>query len=180
LPGDYYADGVVDALDYVVWRGTRGGQVVLPFSGADGNGDGMINQQDYDVWQANFGRRFPAVAASTGGTVLDAARGNAMMAATSSRHSPQTGHTPWLPVEPAAEPNRGDIPSRRVRPALRVQLEAQRDDAILAWYASYAPGALEKNRHWRSNSNQVPFSGLADDGQAHTASLDLALASWIV
>ncbi len=38
LPGDYNADGVVDAADYVVWRKTDGSQV------------------GYDLWRTNFGR----------------------------------------------------------------------------------------------------------------------------
>jgi hypothetical protein len=62
LPGDYYADGIVDAADYLVWRKMRG-RNVSPFSGANGNGDGVVDQEDYTVWRANFGRRFPAVGA---------------------------------------------------------------------------------------------------------------------
>ena len=38
LPGDYNADGVVDAADYVVWRKTDG------------------SQPGYDLWRTNFGR----------------------------------------------------------------------------------------------------------------------------
>jgi hypothetical protein len=62
LPGDYYADGIVDAADYLVWRKMHG-RNVSPFSGADGNGDGVVDQEDYTVWRANFGRRFPSVGA---------------------------------------------------------------------------------------------------------------------
>jgi hypothetical protein len=55
LAGDYSGDGVVDAVDYVVWRRSMN-QSVPPFSGADGNGSGIIDQDDYLVWRANFGR----------------------------------------------------------------------------------------------------------------------------
>jgi T5SS/PEP-CTERM-associated repeat protein len=50
LPGDYNADGVVDAADYVVWRRTDGSQV------------------GYDLWRTNFGRTAGA-GAGTSSTV---------------------------------------------------------------------------------------------------------------
>ena len=51
--GDYNANGIVDAADYVVWRNSLG----ATGSGlaADGNGDQMVTQLDYDLWKANFG-----------------------------------------------------------------------------------------------------------------------------
>ncbi len=53
LLGDYNANGVVEAGDYVVWRATLGDVgIALP---ADGDGDGMIGAGDYDVWRAHFG-----------------------------------------------------------------------------------------------------------------------------
>lgn len=55
LPGDYNRSGSVDAADYPLWRKTLG-SVVIPFSGADGDGDGMIDNDDYDVWKAHFGQ----------------------------------------------------------------------------------------------------------------------------
>lgn len=54
LPGDYNADGFVDAADYSVWRDNLGAYVV-PFSGADGNGDGVINTADYQIWRSHYG-----------------------------------------------------------------------------------------------------------------------------
>ena len=62
LPGDYNADGAVDAADYTVWRDSLGATGVPAFSGADGDGDGDITQDDYGVWVANFGNAAPAVA----------------------------------------------------------------------------------------------------------------------
>ncbi len=62
IPGDYNADGVVDAADYVVWR--RGvGQDVFSYRTADGNGDRLIDAADYEVWRANFGTTAPTPSA---------------------------------------------------------------------------------------------------------------------
>jgi hypothetical protein len=53
VTGDYNANGVVDAADYVVWRKTLGQTVAgLP---ADGDGSGTIDTGDFDVWKAHFG-----------------------------------------------------------------------------------------------------------------------------
>jgi hypothetical protein len=54
LAGDYNHDGIVDAADYAVWRGTYG-QSVAAGTAADGNNDGFIDQGDYDMWTNNFG-----------------------------------------------------------------------------------------------------------------------------
>lgn len=53
--GDYNSDGVVNAIDYVVWRNTSGA-TVPPYSGADGDGDGVIDEDDYSLWKASFGK----------------------------------------------------------------------------------------------------------------------------
>lgn len=51
LSGDYNADGVVDAADYVVWRKSVGTTNVLP-NDPDG---GTIGPAQYATWKANFG-----------------------------------------------------------------------------------------------------------------------------
>jgi hypothetical protein len=53
LAGDYNDDGVVDAVDYSVWRNTLG-QVAANLP-ADGNNNGRIDSGDYTVWKANYG-----------------------------------------------------------------------------------------------------------------------------
>ena len=58
--GDYNFDGIVDAADYVVWRGSFGSATNLA---ADGNGNHMIDSGDYGVWKNNFG----AVSPGSGG-----------------------------------------------------------------------------------------------------------------
>jgi len=60
-PGDYNADGRVDAADYVVWRNTVGSATDLR---ADGNGDGVVNDNDYGVWRALVGTVYSGSAAA--------------------------------------------------------------------------------------------------------------------
>jgi hypothetical protein len=54
LPGDYNADGIVNAADYVVWRNSLG-QTGASLA-ADGSGDQIVNLADYGIWKTNFGR----------------------------------------------------------------------------------------------------------------------------
>jgi hypothetical protein len=70
--GDYDGNGIVDAVDYVVWRdalGDMGGQ--LP---ADGNGNGVVDAADYAVWRRHFGQIHPA----SGGAAMLAAAATAV------------------------------------------------------------------------------------------------------
>jgi hypothetical protein len=50
LPGDFNADGNVDAADYVVWRANEGT---------------LYDQDDYNDWRANFGRSIDDPAAGS-------------------------------------------------------------------------------------------------------------------
>jgi hypothetical protein len=54
VPGDYNANGAVDAADYVVWRSTLGDTGTG--LAADGNGNDEIDSGDYDFWRARFGQ----------------------------------------------------------------------------------------------------------------------------
>jgi hypothetical protein len=54
LTGDYNADFVVDASDYVVWRKSVGATGAHP---ADGNGDLVVNHLDHGVWTEHFGEK---------------------------------------------------------------------------------------------------------------------------
>lgn len=53
IVGDYNANGVVDAADYLLWRKSLG-QNGTGLS-ADGSGNGSIGQEDYDIWAQHFG-----------------------------------------------------------------------------------------------------------------------------
>jgi hypothetical protein len=53
VPGDYNADGRVNAADYVVWRNQEGTNFALPNRNPALNGP--IGQGDYNFWVANFG-----------------------------------------------------------------------------------------------------------------------------
>jgi hypothetical protein len=55
VPGDYNANGVVDAADYVLWRDNNGLTSGATTAQGDGTGDGMVNSDDYGFWQARFG-----------------------------------------------------------------------------------------------------------------------------
>jgi hypothetical protein len=50
MPGDFNADGMVDAADYVVWRK---------------NADGQFDESDYADWRANFGRSGASASSQT-------------------------------------------------------------------------------------------------------------------
>jgi T5SS/PEP-CTERM-associated repeat protein len=54
LAGDYNANGVVDAADYLIWRKSVG-QTGIGLA-ADGNANHQIDQGDFDVWRAHFGQ----------------------------------------------------------------------------------------------------------------------------
>ncbi|WP_197526961.1 Kelch repeat-containing protein [Pirellulimonas nuda] len=58
LPGDYDGSGLVDQLDYDVWRNAYG---AVGAQAADGNGDGRVDAADYTVWRDNLGARRPDV-----------------------------------------------------------------------------------------------------------------------
>lgn len=52
-PGDYNADGLVDAADYTVWRDFA--SATTHVNRGDGNADGAVNAGDYEVWRGNYG-----------------------------------------------------------------------------------------------------------------------------
>lgn len=54
LAGDFNGDGVVDSIDYAVWRENLG---AADETALNGNGDGLngVDSADFDLWQANYG-----------------------------------------------------------------------------------------------------------------------------
>ncbi|MEX2172344.1 MAG: S8 family serine peptidase [Pirellulales bacterium] len=52
-PGDYNYDGVVDTVDYNLWRASFGQQAIsrTGFAAGDGNGDGIVDAADWAIWR---------------------------------------------------------------------------------------------------------------------------------
>jgi hypothetical protein len=63
LPGDYNLDGVVDAVDYTVWRNN----LDTNFVDADGDGSGTVDAGDYTIWKNNYGNTADNAGAGSGG-----------------------------------------------------------------------------------------------------------------
>ncbi len=70
--GDYNANGVVDAADYVVWRKMQGNNVAN-YSTPDGSGNGNVGSEDYTVWRSHFGQTFPVPGAGSGSVASELA-----------------------------------------------------------------------------------------------------------
>lgn len=58
LPGDYNADGLVDAIDYALWRESVG--MTGAGLAADGDRSGVVDAGDFDVWRDNYGATLAA------------------------------------------------------------------------------------------------------------------------
>jgi hypothetical protein len=54
-PGDYNGDGLVDTLDYQVWKSHWGMTPACYYDG-DGNGNGIVDAADYTVWRDHLGQ----------------------------------------------------------------------------------------------------------------------------
>jgi hypothetical protein len=71
--GDYNANSVADAADYVLWRHTLGSTTDLRANGDDsGASAGIIDQADYAVWRSHFGEVAAAAGSAAGGAGLGA------------------------------------------------------------------------------------------------------------
>jgi hypothetical protein len=56
LPGDYNDDGVVDAVDYTVWRNNLDTNFDLAGNGnEEGGSAGVVDAADYDHWKLHYG-----------------------------------------------------------------------------------------------------------------------------
>jgi hypothetical protein len=65
LPGDYNADGSIDAADYIVWRKNSGTNNALPNDPIGG----IIGQAQFDQWRAHFGQTAPGGGSSASDAV---------------------------------------------------------------------------------------------------------------
>lgn len=70
LPGDFNADGVVDAADYTLWRDAAG-SLTVPFKGADATGDARVNGFDRTVWAMNYGQALTIPTRAAARSLLD-------------------------------------------------------------------------------------------------------------
>jgi hypothetical protein len=80
LAGDYNANGIVDAADYILWRNTIG-QNVAAFSGADGDGNGTVDEADYEFWRARYGNTLSTGAGAADGQTIPEATTAALIVA---------------------------------------------------------------------------------------------------
>lgn len=64
VPGDYNANGIVDAADYVIWRAQLGTSFQLTNEVA-GTTPGTVTPEDYTAWRARFGNMSGSGAASS-------------------------------------------------------------------------------------------------------------------
>ena len=143
--GDYNFNGIVDVVDYPVWRNTLGA-TVTPFSGADGSGNGIIDKDDYRVWKANYGNTLPA--AGSGAIVANdrppgvapqsIASAEPVTTASPEARASLPPFSPTVAIEESAR-QRGDGPrlARRGVPAFA----ASHDRALVAWLASRLAGS---------------------------------------
>ncbi|MGI9456780.1 MAG: PEP-CTERM sorting domain-containing protein, partial [Aeoliella sp.] len=61
---DWNHDGVVDAVDYAIWRAGFGTTDAAHTDG-DGNNDGLVDAADYAIWRDSLGNGATATALGT-------------------------------------------------------------------------------------------------------------------
>lgn len=150
LVGDFQADGVVDQLDYDVWRATFGA-IVFSGVGADGSGNGVVDMADYVLWRKRQGDVATTAAAASSGFATAAVRedasavslgGDTQYSETIRALSPAT-ILAGLSLSPARPPMEvGSLrASRRVRGAVE-QFENDRlltiDQSLVSWLGDRA------------------------------------------
>jgi hypothetical protein len=148
--GDYNADGVANAADYVKWRRTMGNSVTA-FTGADGDGDGMVESDDLNVWRSHFGRTAPAAGAGSGSnSPVELATPAAAFAM-----SPATSNAERVMV---------------VAQSSSLAAERPQDDALIAWLAQPEDDAT---------ADRQAFANAIHDGaghDSHVQSLDVVFS----
>jgi hypothetical protein len=74
LPGDYNSDGIVDAVDYTVWRNHFNQSFTLDNEKPDATTPGLVDQEDYLFWKQSYGN----TASGSGGiSVISTTEGSA-------------------------------------------------------------------------------------------------------
>jgi hypothetical protein len=62
-PGDFNADGIVNAQDYSAWRATYGSTALSQLA-ADGSANGLIDSADYVLWRKSLSSESATLALS--------------------------------------------------------------------------------------------------------------------
>jgi predicted outer membrane repeat protein len=148
--GDFNLDGIVNAADYVVWRVSEG-QVVSPYSGADGTGNGLVGPEDYALWRANFGAVVPATPATGSGQFVNYDWSTAIGDLQVEAPLASTGH---LSQSPPVGLGISTIAAktRLLRQPVAVSFSS-RDFALAAW-----PAIPASNTEFTSGDNDVASS----------------------
>jgi hypothetical protein len=123
--GDYNADGLVNSLDYAVWRATLGAQL-FPGTAADGNGNGSVDAADYVLWRNSTSATASSLAAREISSA-PATEANSIKAGTlnASKPQPPLSQTFVLPVDDVGQsfpPPRPEVDLRGGHAASRISL----------------------------------------------------------
>lgn len=145
LAADYQADGVVDPLDYNLWRATYSA-MVFPGVAADGSGNSVADAADYVLWRARQG----SVAATAAAVVVDLSVGAAANVLEVSG-----GET--LPREPVAAISRSEIPSNFGQMSLRPPAPNEIKLKQTLWGTSAATGLVQNDRARKLESFLLDF-----------------------
>lgn len=104
IEGDYNFDGVVNAIDYTIWRDSEGQNgPTLP---ADGDRDGDVDETDRGIWQANYGATASEPPSSLATLVADA-------------EAPVVGYAAFSSTDQGSGPRARQTVARGFRPAGR-------------------------------------------------------------
>ena len=139
VAGDYDRNGIVDNLDYQVWRSDFGSTAK---SAADGNGDGEVSAADYVVWRkafsavsARFATRGSVEATASGSTTLQTAPSQSVqLGAPNEAVEPQGADAELF--TPRSSLTASSRPAAQPSFSAAVALAASHfDDGLLAWCA---------------------------------------------
>jgi hypothetical protein len=154
LPGDYNFDGIVDAVDYTVWRNTVGSANDLR---ADGSGptvgvpDGVVDAYDYTFWKVNYGN---TLAPGSGGLAMaEAGASESLSRGLQRSNEPASAPIRFVPF--ASRPSSTRAPADAAWQRID---EVDEDSApLLAWSSMRA----------RTSSVDEPFDGSATDDREY-------------
>jgi hypothetical protein len=176
--GDYNADGVVDAGDYLLSRKMMDANVA-PYTGADGSGNGIVASEDYSIWRAHFGETYAAGSgASIEGTdgqellVMPLGNASAGVQADVGRRL-QISSIVGAPYGTARQYGSGTCVGALAEP---VAPEVLREDALVAWVES--AGSTRANRAFEFEA-MASDSTESETGVPFRDALDVAVVEFM-